>query len=61
MNQRRRLQCVPRRFAPETAARYAPELFIHDRDQAIECSGVSLAPGQEEFGYFVHVALSVMA
>ena len=61
MNERRRLQCVPRRFAPETAARHAAQFVIHDRDQAVERRGVSLAPGQEQFSYFVHVEESVIA
>ena len=60
MDERRRLQCVPRRFAPETAARHAAQLVVHHRDQAVERRGVSLAPGQEQFRYFVHVEQSVI-
>jgi hypothetical protein len=46
--ERRRLQDVSRRFSPEMAARYAPQLVVHQRNQAVERGRVSLAPGQKE-------------
>jgi hypothetical protein len=54
MNERRRLQGVPWGFAPETAARHAAQFVIHDRHQAVERRGISLTPGQKQFGDFVH-------
>ena len=60
MNERRRLQWVQRRFCLQTAARHAAQLVVHDRDQAVERRGVALTPGQEQFGYFVHVEQSAI-
>jgi hypothetical protein len=45
---------VPRRFVAETAARHAAQLVIDNRDQAVERRGISLTPGQKQFGDFVH-------
>jgi len=47
MDQSRRLEGVPRRFALEMAARHPAQLVIYERDQAVERRGVSLAPGEE--------------
>ena len=53
MHERRRLEGVPRLFAPEMAARHAAQLVVHERDQTVERLGVALAPGQEQFSYIV--------
>jgi hypothetical protein len=60
MNERRRLQCVSRRFTPEMAARDAAKLLIHDREQAVERRGVSLAPGQQQVRYIRHAEPSMI-
>ena len=54
MHESRRLEGVSGRFPPEMAARHPPQLVIHQRNQAVERRGVSLAPGQEQLGYVVH-------
>ena len=60
MHERRRLEGVPRLFAPEMAARHAAQLVIHERDQAVERRRVALAPGQEQASYIVHAEESVI-
>jgi len=42
------------------AARHAAQLVIYEWNQAVECCGVSLAPGQEQPGYIVHGEWSVI-
>ena len=60
MHECRRLEGVPRLFAPEMAARHAAQLVIHERDQTVERRGVALAPGQEQSSYIVHAEQSVI-
>jgi hypothetical protein len=50
----RRLQDVSRRFPPEVAARHATQLVVHQRNQAVECRLVALAPRQKEFRDVLH-------
>ena len=54
MHESRRLEDVSWRFPSETTARHPAQLVIHQWNQAVERRGVSLAPGQEQPGYFVH-------
>jgi hypothetical protein len=61
MNERRRLEGVPRLFAPEMAARHAAQLVIHDRDQTVERRDVSPAPRQEQSCYICHTDRSVIS
>ena len=57
VHESRRLEGVSGRFPPEMAARHAPQLVIHQRNQAVERRGVSLAPGQEQPGDFVRAGV----
>ena len=54
MHQSRRLEDVSGRFPSEMTARHPPQLVIHQRNQSVERRRVSLAPGQEQPGYFVN-------
>ena len=56
VDERRRLEGVPWRFASEMAGRHAAQLLIHQGDHAFERRGVSLAPGQEQSRDVVHAA-----
>ena len=60
VDERRRLEGVSWRFAPEMAPRHAAQLVIHERDQAVERRRVALAPGQEQASYIVHAEKSVI-
>jgi hypothetical protein len=44
------LESVPRAFSPDLPARYAAQLGVHQRNQPIERSSVSLPPGSQQFG-----------
>ena len=57
MDQRGRLEGVSGRLSTEMSARHAPQLVIDERNQAVERRGVSLAPGQEQPGHFVHAGV----
>jgi hypothetical protein len=50
MDERCRLERVSGTFRPEVGARHPPQIVIQQRNQAVECRGVSLSPGQEELG-----------
>jgi hypothetical protein len=60
MHERRRLEGVPRLFAPEMTARHPAQLLIHERNQTVERLAVALAPGEEQFSYIVHAEPSVI-
>ena len=53
VHESRRLEGVSGRFPPEMAARHPPQLVVHQRNQAVERRGISLAPGQKQPGYVV--------
>ena len=57
MHESRRLEGVSGRFPSEMTARHPPQLVIHQRNQAVERRGVSLAPGQEQPGDVVHAGV----
>ena len=48
MDERCGLETVSGTFPPQMAARHPPQIVIHQRNKAVECRGVPLAPGQEE-------------
>jgi hypothetical protein len=50
VHQRRRLQGVPRAFAPQVRVGNAAELFIYETDQLIPGLLVAVAPVDEELG-----------
>ena len=57
VHESRRLQGVSGRFPAEMTARHAPQFVVHQRNQAVERRGVSLAPGQEQPGYVVRAGV----
>jgi hypothetical protein len=61
MNECRRLEWVPPRLAPQTAARDTAQLVVDERDHAVERRGVPLAPGQEQVRYVVHTERSIIS
>jgi hypothetical protein len=61
VNECGRLERLPRRLAPKTAARHLAQFVVDERDQPVERGGISLAPGQEEFRYIVHAERSIIS
>lgn len=60
VNKGGRLEGVPGSFAAEAAACHPAQFVIDERDQMVECRGVSLAPGQEQIRYIRHVQRSII-